>query len=543
MSERKLPCFKAYDIRGIVGDELDEELAYRIGRAYAATFAPKSVVVGRDVRPSGEGLVEALARGFNDSGVDVIDIGVCGTEQVYFATVHLDTDGGIMVTASHNPPEYNGMKLVRRGAVPISGDSGLREIEAKAADGVFPAPAAKGKTTRADVTGAYIDHLLTYVDLAGLRPLTIACNPGNGCAGPVVEQLKGRLPFKFVMRYAEPDGSFPNGVPNPLLPENRSATSELVKEAGADLGVAWDGDFDRCFFFDEKGEFLEGYYIVGLLAQAVLQKHPGASIIHDPRLVWNTIEIVREHGGRPVQCKTGHAFIKERMRAEDAAYGGEMSAHHYFRDFFYCDSGMIPWLLVAGLLSREWRPLSELIAERIERYPVSGEINRRLENADAAVARIEAKYAPLALAIDRTDGLGMEFENWRFNVRKSNTEPLLRLNVEAPRGQGLDDCQDGGAPRLDRRPLEVESPTDLEGAPSLQACVGRPVFDEKPVDDPHAGQGVGEEPTGGHLRPQPGVEPHGGAWRAPFIDERRTKGIDRIRRPDTKAPPWDDAVV
>lgn len=431
MSETRLSCFKAYDIRGIVGDELNEEIAYRIGRAYAEIVEPGNVVIGRDVRPSGEALAAALARGFNDAGVDVVDIGVCGTEQVYFATAHLGAGGGIMVTASHNPPEYNGMKLVRRGAVPVSGDSGLREIEARAAAGSFQAPVAKGKTSRADVTGAYIDHLLTYVDVERLAPLTIACNPGNGCAGPILQRLEERLPFQLVKRYAEPDGSFPNGVPNPLLPENRSATSELVRESRADLGVAWDGDFDRCFFFDEHGEFVEGYYLVGLLAQAVLKQRPGSKIIHDPRLTWNTIEIVKAHGGTPIQCKTGHAFIKERMRAEDAAYGGEMSAHHYFRDFNYCDSGMIPWLLVAGLLSQEKRTLAELIAERAARYPVSGEINRKLHDADAALARIEARYTPHALAIDRTDGLGMEFAGWRFNVRKSNTEPLLRLNVES----------------------------------------------------------------------------------------------------------------
>ena len=432
MSKIDVRCFKAYDVRGIVGEELNEEIAYRVGRAYAELFQPKKVVIGRDVRPSSPALAAALASGFNDAGVDVLDIGMCGTEQVYFATVHLDADGGIMVTASHNPPEYNGMKLVRRGAVPISGDSGLREIEALVAEGTFAAPAAqKGKTARADVTEAYIDHLLTYVDVERLSPFTIACNPGNGCAGPVLDRLAERLPFRLVKRYWEPDGSFPNGVPNPLLPENRTATSELVKESGADFGLAWDGDFDRCFFFDERGEFVEGYYVVGLLAQAMLEKHPGAKIIHDPRLTWNTIEIARAYGGIPVQSKTGHAFIKERMRAEDAVYGGEMSAHHYFRDFFYCDSGMIPWLLVAGLLSREGRRLSELIAERATRYPVSGEINRKLEDPDGALARIEARYAREAAVIDRTDGLSMEFERWRFNVRKSNTEPLLRLNVEA----------------------------------------------------------------------------------------------------------------
>ena len=426
-----LRCFKAYDVRGVVPGELNEAIAYRIGQAYAAVVRPRRVVVGRDVRPSGEALAGALIEGLNDAGVDVVDIGLCGTEQVYFATFHLGLDGGIMVTASHNPPEYNGMKFVRGEAVPISGDSGLREIERLAAEGARTASARKGKVETVDIMGDYVDHLLGYVDTGALLPLKIACNPGNGCAGLVLERLAPRLPFTFATIHATPDGSFPNGVPNPLLPENRSATSELVKASGADLGVAWDGDFDRCFFFDERGEFIEGYYIVGLLAQAVLERHKGAAIIHDPRLVWNTIEIVEAMGGRPVQSKTGHAFIKERMRKEDAAYGGEMSAHHYFREFRYCDSGMIPWLLIAQLVSKARRPLSELVAERIERYPVSGEINRRVEDPQATLARIEARYTPGALRVDRTDGLSVEFEKWRFNVRMSNTEPLLRLNVES----------------------------------------------------------------------------------------------------------------
>mgnify|MGYP001248495736 CR=1 FL=1 len=426
-----ISCFKAYDVRGIVPVELNEEVAYRIGRAYAEVVRPKRVAVGRDVRPSGVVLSAAVATGLNDAGVDVLDIGQCGTEQVYFTVFHLGLDGGIMVTASHNPPEYNGMKFVREEAKPISRDSGLLDIERVAARGAFSRPARLGKTREVDTVDAYVRHLLGYVDKESLRPLRLACNPGNGCAGPILRRLEKELPFRIHTVFEEPDGSFPNGVPNPLLPENRSATSELVRESRADLGVAWDGDFDRCFFFDEHGEFVEGYYLVGLLAQAVLKQRPGSKIIHDPRLTWNTIEIVKAHGGTPIQCKTGHAFIKERMRAEDAAYGGEMSAHHYFRDFNYCDSGMIPWLLVAGLLSQEKRTLAELIAERAARYPVSGEINRKLHDADAALARIEARYTPHALAIDRTDGLGMEFAGWRFNVRKSNTEPLLRLNVES----------------------------------------------------------------------------------------------------------------
>ena len=426
-----ISCFKAYDVRGRVPEELDEDLAYRIGRGYATMFNPRRVVVGRDVRPSSVSLSDALQQGLNDGGCDVVDIGLCGTEQVYFATFHLKLDGGIMVTASHNPSEYNGMKFVREQAIPISGDSGLREIEALVARGEFTRRAARGRTARVDISEAYVEHLLRYVDPARLRPLRIACNPGNGCAGPVLELLEERLPFELVKIHQEPDGTFPNGVPNPLLPENREVTSRLVRESGADMGLAWDGDFDRCFFFDEEGHFIEGYYIVGLLAASVLKRNPGATIIHDPRLVWNTIEIVRQMGGRPVQCKTGHAFIKERMRAEDAAYGGEMSAHHYFRDFAYCDSGMIPWLLVAETVSEAGRPLSELVRERMERFPVSGELNRELPDPSAVLARIEELYTVQAREIDYTDGLSMAFGRWRFNLRKSNTEPLVRLNVEA----------------------------------------------------------------------------------------------------------------
>ena len=426
-----ISCFKAYDVRGIVPVELNEEVAYRIGRAYAEVVRPKRVAVGRDVRPSGVVLSAAVATGLNDAGVDVLDIGQCGTEQVYFTVFHLGLDGGIMVTASHNPPEYNGMKFVREEAKPISRDSGLLDIERVAARGAFSRPARLGKTREVDTVDAYVRHLLGYVDKESLRPLRLACNPGNGCAGPILRRLEKELPFRIHTVFEEPDGSFPNGVPNPLLPENREATASLVREVGADLGIAWDGDFDRCFFFDEAGRFIEGYYVVGLLAEAMLKRKPGAAVIYDPRLTWNTIEIVRSLGGRPVQSKSGHAFIKERMRLERAVYGGEMSAHHYFEDFSYCDSGMIPWLLIAGLMSKAGRPISEMVAERIERYPVSGEINRTLSDPDGAIRRIEDRYAGSATAIDRTDGLSMEFDTWRFNVRKSNTEPLLRLNVES----------------------------------------------------------------------------------------------------------------
>lgn len=428
---RQLTAFKAYDIRGRLPDELNEDIAHRIGRAYAAFLKPKKVVVGRDVRLSSESLCRALARGLTEGGADVFDIGLCGTEEVYFATFAAGMDGGIMVTASHNPMDYNGMKLVREGSKPISGDSGLRAIRDLAAGGMFPAASRTGVVAPLDTRGAYVAHLLGYVDRAALKPLKVVVNAGNGCAGPVVDALEAHLPCEFIKVHHEPDGSFPNGIPNPLLPENRDATAAAVRRHGADVGLAWDGDFDRCFLFDETGGFIEGYYIVGLLAAAFLRKHPGARIIHDPRLTWNTLDIVTAAGGRPIMSKTGHAFIKERMRAEDAVYGGEMSAHHYFREFAYCDSGMIPWLLVLELISKSGQPLSALVGERMRRFPASGEINRRLADPAAVLARIKARYAPAALAVDRTDGLSIDFADWRFNLRCSNTEPVVRLNVES----------------------------------------------------------------------------------------------------------------
>ncbi|MEJ2061253.1 MAG: phosphomannomutase [Gammaproteobacteria bacterium] len=429
--------FKAYDIRGRVPEELDEDLAYRIGRAYAAYLNPGRVVVGRDVRESSETLCAALANGLMDGGADVYDLGLCGTEEVYFATFHHDMDGGIMVTASHNPLGYNGMKLVREGARPISGDDGLQEIEQLARAGRFDEVGRRGELHPLDNREAFVQHLLGYVDPAALKPLRIVVNAGNGGAGLVVDAIESHLPFEFIKIQHEPDGSFPNGIPNPLLPENRSATSEAVIQHGADLGIAWDGDFDRCFFFDERGDFIEGYYIVGLLAEAFLRKHPGEKIVHDPRLTWNTRDMVEALGGVPVQSKTGHAFIKARMRAEDAVYGGEMSAHHYFRDFAYCDSGMIPWLLVAELMSVSGKPLSELVDERVAAYPCSGEINFRVDDTAAKVAAIERHFENEQPHIERVDGLSMEFADWRFNLRASNTEPVLRLNVEARGDQKL----------------------------------------------------------------------------------------------------------
>lgn len=426
-------AFKAYDIRGKFPTELNEEMAYRIGRAYIEIFKAKKVAVGHDIRHSGPALRDALVRGLNDAGCDVFDIGICGTEQIYFATFHLNLDGGIMITASHNPKDYNGMKLVRDHSKPISGDSGLKEIEemvVTASFGAVSSESAPGKVSNISILDDYIQHLLSYIDVSKLKPLKVVVNAGNGGAGHVIDALEKYLPFQFIKIYHEPDGTFPNGVPNPLLLENREATAKIIRETGADVGIAWDGDFDRCFLFDEHGEFIEGYYLVGFLAQAFLQRHVGAKIIYDPRLTWNTIEVVEKAGGIPILSKSGHAFMKERMRQEDAIYGGEMSAHHYFKEFSYCDSGMIPWLLVLESLSVEERALSQLIQERTACFPVSGEINNTVADAQRIIRKLEEIYAPHALKVEYGDGLSVEFEQWRFNVRMSNTEPLLRLNVE-----------------------------------------------------------------------------------------------------------------
>jgi phosphomannomutase len=432
-----LTCFKAYDIRGRLGVDLDVEIAYRIGRAFAQALNAKSIVLGRDVRASSEELAASVARGLTDAGCHVLDLGLSGTEEMYFATTHFDADGGICVTASHNPMDYNGMKMVRAGSAPLDADTGLQAVKSLAEKKEFETPTALGIVS--DVSrkarAAYVDRVVSFTDVAALKPLKILVNAGHGTAGPTFDAIAARLaelgaPLEFERIFHTPDGTFPQGIPNPLLPENRPATAEAVRSTGADFAVAWDGDFDRCFFFDHTGAFIDGEYVVGLLAEAFLAKDPGATIIHDPRIIWNTQDIVANAGGHAVQSRTGHAFIKQAMRDENAVYGGEMSAHHYFRDFVFCDSGMIPLLLVAELVSRH-EPLADLLALRKAAFPSSGEINFTLEDPVSAIARVRAEFAPQAEAIDETDGLGISLGSWRFSLRSSNTEPIVRLNVEA----------------------------------------------------------------------------------------------------------------
>jgi phosphomannomutase len=429
-----LSCFKAYDIRGRVPRELNLELVRQIGLAFVAEFSPRLLCVGHDMRLSSRDMALVLMNGLEDGGADVVDIGLCGTEEVYHAVFSQGFDGGIMITASHNPADWNGMKLVRAGAVPVSGDSGLCAIRDRVLARDLPLALRRGATRKASFRREYADLLLSLLGPEGpasLRPLRIVANAGNGCASAALRELLPDLPGTFHLLHEEPDGRFPNGVPNPLLPENRAATGSAVREHGADLGLAWDGDFDRCFFFDENGVFIESYYLIGLLAESLLPAHPGAKILHDTRLVWNTREMVEQAGGVPLEGRTGHAFMKERMRRENALYGGEMSAHHYFCDFSYCDSGMLVWLLLWQIMSRKDKPLSELLGERMRRYPISGEINRPVENAALAVKRARKRYKKEALAVDTLDGLSMDMGDWRFNLRPSNTEPLLRLNVES----------------------------------------------------------------------------------------------------------------
>ena len=443
----KLTCFKAYDIRGKLGTELNEEIAYKIGRAYGQIYQPKTVAIGCDIRLSSESLKQATIRGLNDAGVNVLDLGMTGTEEVYFAAFHLDVQGGIEVTASHNPMDYNGMKLVRENARPISADTGLKDIQALAELGEFTPVEHKGSTQSYNILPEFIDHLMTYIEPSKIRPMKLVMNAGNGAAGHVVDAIEEKfkalnIPVEFVKIHNDADGTFPNGIPNPILVENRDSTRNAVLEHQADMGIAWDGDFDRCFLFDEKGQFIEGYYIVGLLAQAFLLKQAGEKIVHDPRLVWNTFDVVAQYQGEAIQSKSGHAFIKDVMREHNAVYGGEMSAHHYFRDFAYCDSGMIPWLLAVSVLSETGQSLSNLVEEMIAKFPCSGEINFKVADTQATIQKIFEHYASQNPAIDQTDGVSLDFGAWRFNVRASNTEPLLRLNIESRRDHNPRPMQD-----------------------------------------------------------------------------------------------------
>lgn len=443
----QLTCFKAYDIRGKLGTELNEEIAYKIGRAYGQIYQPKTVVVGCDIRLSSEDLKQATIKGLNDAGVDVLDLGMTGTEEVYFGAFHLDVQGGIEITASHNPMDYNGMKLVRENARPIGADSGLKEIRLLAESGNFNEVITKGKTEKYNILPEYIDHLMSYIDPAKIRPLKLVMNAGNGAAGHVVDAIEVKfkqlnIPVEFVKIHNDADGTFPNGIPNPILIENRDSTRNAVIDHHADMGIAWDGDFDRCFLFDEKGQFIEGYYIVGLLAQAFLLKQAGEKIVHDPRLVWNTFDVIEQYQGEAIQSKSGHSYIKEKMREHNAVYGGEMSAHHYFRDFAYCDSGMIPWLLAISVLSETQQTLSSLVEGMIEKFPCSGEINFKVADTQATIQKIFDHFANQNPAIDETDGVSLNFGAWRLNVRASNTEPLLRLNIESRKDQNPKLMQD-----------------------------------------------------------------------------------------------------
>ena len=424
-------CFKAYDIRGQIPGDFNADLARRISYAYAQVIKPKRVVVGRDIRLTSNEIADAVMDGLQQAGVDVFDIGLCGTENVYFATFNQGMDGGIMITASHNPIDYNGLKLVREDARPIGAETGLKDIqELVESDDMTVPDTLTGKREQLDTWDDYVKHLMSYIDVAKVKPLKVVINPGNGGASLAIDRLEGLLPIEFIKMDYEVDGNFPNGIPNPLLPENQSKTSARVIQEKADLGIAWDGDYDRCFMFDEKGNFVNGYYLVGLIAKEMLAQTPGAAIVYDPRLIWNTIDIVNEAGGTPIMSKTGHSYIKKVMRDNDASYGGEISGHHYFKEFSYCDSGMVPWLLMCALLSRTNSAMSDLMTAYQQSYPASDEINKQVDDPEAIIERVEKIYEQQATAIDHTDGLSVDLDNWRFNIRMSNTEPLLRLNVE-----------------------------------------------------------------------------------------------------------------
>ncbi|MDC3067722.1 phosphomannomutase [Paracoccaceae bacterium] len=433
----KITCFKTYDIRGEINVNINEDIAYRIGRAVAQHFAAKSIVIGFDARQTSKPFAAATAKGIQDAGTNVIDIGLAGTEEMYWAVTGFSSCAGIEITASHNPINYNGMKIVKSGSAPLDDRTDFQEIKKLAETRTWAENRSKGiilnrsKEARAD----YVDQILSFTNVKLFKPLKIVVNSGNGAAGPTFDTIAKRLsekkaPLEFFRMHHTPDHTFPNGIPNPLLPENQPATVNKIKEVGADFGIAFDGDFDRCFFFDENGRFVPGEYMVGLLASVFLEKERGAKIVHDPRVIWNTKDVIFSKGGIAVQSKTGHSFIKKAMRENKAIYGGELSAHHYFRDFAYCDSGMIPWILIAELISVSGLSLGEWVKDRLTAFPSSSETNFPVENAKLALEKVLMIFRDDAISIDDTDGLSLEFEDWRFNLRRSNTEQLLRLNIE-----------------------------------------------------------------------------------------------------------------
>ena len=436
--QKELTCFKAYDIRGEININIDEAIAYRIGRSVAQHFNAKSIVVAFDARETSPAFSKAVGLGIMDSGSDLIDIGLSGTEEMYWAVSNFSACAGIVVTASHNPINYNGMKIVKSGSKPLDDDEDFLAIKSLAESQNWTGVKKKGSSLDLsnEARAAYVSKTLSFVDINAFKPLKIVVNSGNGAAGPTFDAIEKRLnnnntQIEFVRVDHNPDSTFPNGIPNPLLPKNHHKTADIVKNVGADFGVAFDGDFDRCFFFDEKGEFIPGEYLVGLFASIFLAKEPGSTIVHDPRVIWNTQDIVSQKGGKAEQSKTGHAFIKQTMRKHEAIYGGEMSAHHYFRDFAYCDSGMIPWLLIAELISLKGKSLGDLVKDRVSAYPSSGEINFTVKDANSSISSVLENFESQPKVLDEMDGYSLAFDNWRFNLRKSNTEPLVRLNIES----------------------------------------------------------------------------------------------------------------
>ena len=422
---------------------LDAGVAYRVGRAAAQHLGAERIVIGRDARETSPELADAVTRGAMDAGCDVLDIGLAGTEEMYWAVTQFDACGGIEVTASHNPINYNGMKIVKSSSRPLDDAEDFQAIKRIAESRAWTQGDARGasRDIAAAARRAYVSRVASFCDTKKLKPLKIVVNSGNGAAGPTFDAITGHLsalcaPLEFIRVHHDPDHTFPNGIPNPLLPENHAATADVVLREGADFGVAFDGDFDRCFFFDGAGYFVPGEYVVGLLAAIFMEREPGAKIVHDPRVIWNTQDVINRGAGSAIQSKTGHAFIKQAMRKHAAVYGGEMSAHHYFRDFAYCDSGMIPWLLVAELVSVSGKSLEGLVAENVAAFPSSGEIN--FENIDAfnTIDRVINTYRETSKSIGYCDGVSIEFESWRLNLRSSNTEPLIRLNIET-RGDGI----------------------------------------------------------------------------------------------------------